>query len=81
MTATDKKERQKQIEKMETLYALGDYKLAKSSADALAKENLDEKSRRRVEKVRAGTRIDPVAIGAMVFTFLVLAYLVVKYAW
>ena len=81
MTVSDKKERLKQIEKMETLYTLGDYKLAKAAADALAEEDLDDESRKRVKKVRAGTRMDPVAIGAMVFTFLVLAFLVVKYAW
>ena len=72
---------QKNLEKLNTYYEVGDYwrarRLARELIDTHAPEGGD---RERIDHVLTATRIDPMAVGAIVFTIALLPHLFVKYA-
>ena len=69
------------IDKMDTMYDVGDFKRAREIAhevlDTRGPEGID---RTRIDRVLTATKTDPIAIGALVFTVALLIHLFVLYA-
>ena len=81
MNAKSENALQSGLEKLNTYYEVGDYRRAKRLAleliDAYAPDGGD---RERIDHVLTATRIDPLAIGAIVFTIALAVHLFVVYA-
>jgi hypothetical protein len=75
-------ERDRQVERAERLYQAGDYKLARALAKKrLEDETLSSDDRKAAEQILRATGTDPVAALAILFTFCLLVFLVLKYAF
>ena len=73
---------EKKIRKTEALYDVGDYKAARQLAIELDGDPvLEETDRTRVRRILKATQSDSVVIMAIIFSFLVLVFLVLKYAF
>jgi hypothetical protein len=69
------------LQKLNTYYEVGDYRQARRLArELLANHSPDEGDKERIDHVLIATRIDPVALGAIVFTIALLLHLFVVYA-
>lgn len=70
-----------EVDNVERLYEAGDYKRARPlAAELLRNEALEAGERERLEQVLRASKTDSVVVMALVFTFCMLAFLVIKYA-
>jgi hypothetical protein len=70
------------VDQAERFYEAGDYKQARALADGLlADESLEAGERDRLKRILSATGTDVAVIIAMLFTFCVLVFLVLKYAF
>ena len=70
------------VDQAERFYEAGDYKRARALAgELLDKEWLEAGERDRLKRILSATRTDVAVIIAMLFTFCVLVFLVLKYAF
>jgi hypothetical protein len=74
--------RDNQVARAERFYQVGDYKQARALAKILIDdETLSHDDRKALERILRATGTDPVAALAILFTFCLLVFLVLKYAF